>query len=80
MEADIITNLLEGTGIEKRRDAIGPRPQSASRQAGPDGDHVLFRNTGIDETWPQGILQRLKGVEAQVAGQENKFRKSSLLD
>jgi len=80
VQANIVANLLERTGIEERSDAIGPGPQSASRQAGCDGDHVLLRDTGIDETRAQAILQGFQGFEAQVAGEENKFRETSLLD
>ena len=79
MQADIIANLLEGTGVEEGRDAVGPRPQAAARQAGRDRYHVLLRNAGIDEARAHGILQRLQGFEAQVPGEENKFRQTSLL-
>ena len=79
METDIIANLLEGTGVEEGRNAVGPWPQAAARQAGRDRDHVLLRNAGIDEARAHGILQRLQGFEAEVSGEENKFRQKSLL-
>ncbi len=79
METDIIANLLEGTGVEEGSNAVGPWPQSASRQAGRDRDHVLLRNAGIDEARAHSILQRFQGFEAKVPGQENKFRQNSLL-
>ena len=79
METDIVANLFEGAGVEKGRNAIGPRPQSRSRQTGRDRDHILFRDAGIDEAWAQGILQRLQSFETEVSGQENKFRQTCLL-
>jgi hypothetical protein len=73
MQTDIITNLLEGAGIKERCDAIGPGTESASRQAGSDGDHVLFRDAGVYETWAQRVLQGFESFKAQVPGEENQI-------
>jgi hypothetical protein len=79
METDVITNLFEGSSVKEGRDAIRPRSQSATCQAGRNRDHILLRHAGIDEARTHGIAQWLQSFETEVSSEENEFRQKRVL-
>src|SRR5579859_7824768 len=73
MQAEVVTNLLKGPGIHKRGNAVDPGPQPDPRETGGDRNHILFRDTGVDEARPQRIAERLQRLIAEIAGQEHEI-------
>ena len=73
VQADIVTDLFKRSSEHKRSDAVDPWTQSLTRQSGRNGDHVLFGDAGIDESWTQRIPQWLQRAISQIAREENQF-------
>ena len=74
MQADVVADLLERPGVEERGDAVDPGPEAGPRQARAHRDHVLLGHARVDEPPPEGVAQRLEGLETEVAGQEYEIR------
>ena len=60
VQADVVADLLVGTGVDKWGNAVHPRTKPGSRQAGGHRDHVLLGNSRVDETGPENVAQRFE--------------------
>src|SRR5262245_3194190 len=72
-QTDVVSDLFEGTRIHERRDTVNPGPEASLCEPRCNADHVLFGDPGIDKAGLHLIAKRLKGFEAQIAGQEDEL-------
>ena len=71
MEGDVVADLLEGSRVAERGDAVGPGLDPLPGHRRRHAHHVLLRHAGVDEIFSQGRLQWLQGHEAKIAGHED---------
>src|SRR5271157_2867011 len=70
VKADVIANLLEGSRIDERCDAVDPGPQTFPCEARGHRDHILFGDPGVDEPLAQGVSQWLQCLVSKITGEK----------
>src|SRR5579871_1471535 len=80
VEADIVPDLFQRTGVNEGGDAVGPGLEALAGKARGHRNHVLFRHPGVDKAGTGGFLKGFQGHKTQVARQKHKIRVRSPLN